>query len=161
MPNKQNALDIVVTEALSPNNSKSQPPLRHELLRKQQAKQINFENAQLAKRLMQLRVSKDVSCKLMLEDYEKHLKAKANLCKLPIIDMKLNSFSQKNANIHEYDFNLSGQDGINQQRATSNQGKDLDAIGLIDPTGEGRVANDNVIDKSEAIIIMNNNLAAE
>lgn len=77
-------------------NVKPPPPLRHELRRKQEARLINIENAQLARRLMGLRVSKDLSCKAMLEDFEKHLRAKANLCKLPIINMSHNSFSTKN-----------------------------------------------------------------
>ena len=73
------------------------PPLLHELRRKEDARLINLENYQIAKKLISVRASRNFARKLMDSDFERHQRAKALLCKLPVIDMSKNSFSPRPA----------------------------------------------------------------
>ena len=67
----------------------------HDNFRKTKNRQINIENLRLAKQLVSIKGSSELKKDYLEDEYNKKLKVKANLCKLPIINMKLNIFSEK------------------------------------------------------------------
>jgi hypothetical protein len=67
----------------------------HDNFRKTKNRQINIENLRLAKQLVSIQGSSELKKDYLEDEYNKQLKVKANLCKLPIINMKLNIFSEK------------------------------------------------------------------
>lgn len=62
----------------------------HELQRKEKARLIAIENAQLAIKLISLKSDQNLRRTILEQEHDKHLKAKNNLCKLPVIDMSRN-----------------------------------------------------------------------
>jgi len=72
----------------------------HENRRKEERRLRELENVFIAKKLMTVRGSKHLSKNIMDNNFDKHLRAKAILCKLPIIDMANNSHSPKNKKGH-------------------------------------------------------------
>ena len=64
----------------------------HELVRKAAADEINKQNKQLAMKLIKMRGDDNLTKRSLDLSFERQLKAKNLLCKLPIVDMKKNSF---------------------------------------------------------------------
>lgn len=79
-----------------------------------------MENVNIAKKLINVRRSKDVDLKLLNDDYQRHQKNKALICKLPLIDMTKNLFSPKinilsskvNQNQYQTDRNIHLKDSL-------------------------------------------------
>jgi hypothetical protein len=61
-------------------------------MRREQKRLIDIENIKIAQKLMSVRGSKDLKKDCLEKGFDKHLQAKAVLCKLPIIDMAQNRF---------------------------------------------------------------------
>ena len=55
--------------------------------RREQARLIDIENQKIAQKLVSVKGNAQLSKRRLENDFGKHQKAKANLCKLPIIDM--------------------------------------------------------------------------
>jgi hypothetical protein len=64
----------------------------HWIVRKEQKRLIDIENVKIANKLMTVRGSKELKVECLEKNFQKQMKAKAVLCKLPIIDMAQNRF---------------------------------------------------------------------
>ena len=62
-------------------------PAFHENARREQKRLIDIENIKIANKLMSVRGSKTLKKEILDKEFDKFMRAKAVLCKLPIIDM--------------------------------------------------------------------------
>ncbi len=65
----------------------------HENLRREQARLIDLENFKIAKKLQNVQGTLNINRNNLESSFSRHQRAKAILCKLPIVDMKQNCFS--------------------------------------------------------------------
>ena len=77
---------------VSHNMHSSYNPGLHDAVRKQNARKINFDNQMLAMKLITVKGHEVLTKRNLDKSYEHQVKVKSLLCKLPIIDMKNNTF---------------------------------------------------------------------
>ena len=89
----------------------------HEVARREQQRRIDQENLKLAHQLMHIKHSNQTDHGAMKKGFSRHLKAKALLCKLPIIEMGDNKWSGPNRT----NFSRSKRYPIQSSRITMNR----------------------------------------